>query len=244
MRAVASILLLAACGGGDGGDPGDPNPDELVTYGPVYEGGQFHLGPVDWAESQWHNACAPGGGYDPRVRAVEGVYLAGLWGGLPDVADACDACIYVTTAAGKSALLRVVTYGDTSTNSIDVSPEAFAILDSGEFPRAMSWQFAKCNDTGPMQFEFQSGSNPFWTSLWVRNARVPLAKVEVTSANHAAPIALARAGDGTLTDASGFGEGAFTLTMTGVDGQVVTESIAWPSGGIGGAFVTGQGNFR
>ena len=43
---------------------------------------------------------------------------------------------------------------------------------------------------------------------------------------------------------SGFGEGAFTLTMTAVDGQVVTETLAWPSGGIGGAFITGQGNFR
>ena len=109
MRAAVSLLLLAACGGDPAGDPGDPNPDELVTYGPRYEGGQFHLGPVDWAESEWHNACAPGGAYDPRVQAVEGAYLAGLWRGLPDVADACDACIYVTTAAGKSALLRVVT---------------------------------------------------------------------------------------------------------------------------------------
>jgi hypothetical protein len=101
MRAAVSLLLLAACGGDPAGDPGDPNPDELVTYGPRYEGGQFHLGPVDWAESEWHNACAPGGGYDPRVQAVEGAYLAGLWGGLPDVADACDACIYVTDRGGQ-----------------------------------------------------------------------------------------------------------------------------------------------
>ena len=38
--------------------------------------------------------------------------------------------------------------------------------------------------------------------------------------------------------------GAFTLTLTGVDGQVVTQPIAWPAGGIGGAFVTGAANFR
>ena len=41
----------------------------------------------------------------------------------------------------------------------------------------MTWQFAKCNDTGPMHYEFQTGSNPYWTSLWVRNARVPLTDV-------------------------------------------------------------------
>lgn len=241
---VALLTAPAACGSDDSGDPGDPVPDQLVTYGQPYTGGQFHLGPVDWEESQWHNACAPSGGYLPAVRAREGSYLAGVWGGLPDVADLCDACIYVTTAAGKSALLRVVTYGDTSTNSIDVSPAAFAVLDSGEFPRAMTWQLARCNDTGPLLYEFQTGSNPFWTSLWVRNARVPLASVEVTSARHASPVTLERAGDGTLTDASGFGEGRFTITVTGVDGQRVSDTFDWPAGGIAGALLEGAGNLR
>ncbi|MBK9030505.1 MAG: hypothetical protein IPL61_04055 [Myxococcales bacterium] len=236
MRWTLVALVVVGCGGGDGG--GSPDPDELVTYGQVYEGGQFHLGPVDFAESEWHNACAPGGGYSATIAGAEGVYLAGLWGGLPDVADACDACVYVTTAAGKSALLRVVTYGDTTPNSIDVSPEAYAVLDSGEFPRAMTWQFARCNDTGPLYLEFQTEANPYWTSLWLRNARVPLAKVEVQSVNHPTPIELTRAGDGTLTDASGFGEGPFTVIATGVDGQVVTATFPWPGAGIGGQLLT------
>ena len=244
MRRLGILVVLAACGGGDDGPNGNPNPDELVTYGQPYTGGQFNLGPVDWEESQWHNACAPGGGYDGTIRAVEGTYLAGLWGGIPDVASYCDACIYVTTAMGKSALLRVVTYGDTTANSIDVSPDAFAILDSGEYPREMTWQFARCNDTGPVHYEFQTGSNPYWTSLWVRNARVPLTRVEVTSANHATAIALARAGDGTVTDASGFGEGEFTMRLTGIDGQVVTDTFAWPGSGIAGQRLIGDGNFE
>src|SRR5450432_493843 len=188
MRIPGTIVIatvVIGCGSSGGGDPGNPNPDALVTYGTPYEGGQFHLGPVDYAETQWHNACAPGTKYAPAIANVEGVYLAGLWNGIPNVASNCDACIYVTTAMGKSALLRVVTYGDTSANSIDVSPEAFAVLDSGEYPRAMTWQLARCNDTGPIQYEFQTGSNAYWTSLWVRNARVPLASVVVTSKNHA-----------------------------------------------------------
>jgi expansin (peptidoglycan-binding protein) len=253
---AALWLLMAACGSpgmpaGDGGpggggadaDPGDPNPDQLVTYGTPYTGGQFHLGPVDWDETQWHNACAPAGGYAPAIRDVEGVYLAGLWNGIPDVASYCDACIYVQTDLGKSALLRVVTYGDTAPNSIDVSPEAFAILDSGESPRTMTWQLAECNDTGPMRYEFQTGSNPYWTSLWVRNARVPVTSVAVTSPNHASFFDLTRGGDGTLTDAGGFGTGDFTIRVTGVDGQHVDQAFPWPSGGIAGALLTGGGNF-
>ena len=214
----------------------------LVTYGDPYTGGQFHLGPVDWEESSFHNACAPGGGYAPAIRKAEGQLLAGLWGGIPNVAGYCDACIHVVTGMGKSAVLRVVTYGDTTPNSIDVSPEAFQILDSGEFPRTMTWQLAKCPDTGPVVYEFQTGSSEWWTSLWVRNARVPLKSVEVKSPNHAAFTPLARGGDGTLTDGTGFGNGAFMLKLTGVDGQVVTDMFAWPAAGIAGATLTGNGN--
>jgi expansin (peptidoglycan-binding protein) len=210
----------------------------------VYEGGLFHEGPVDWEETEWHNACAPGTKYAPAIREAEGDLLAGLWNGIPNVAGYCDACILVTTDAGKTALLRVVTYGETSPNSIDVSPEAYAILHSNEPTRTMSWQFAKCPDTGAVFYEFQTGSSQWWTSLWVRNARVPLEKVEVMSPNHASYVELERGSDGTLTDPGGFGEGPFTLRLTGIDGQVVTDTFEWPAAGIAGQMLRGDGNFQ
>jgi expansin (peptidoglycan-binding protein) len=236
---IAGTFGCSSGGGATGGGSGP-----LVTYGDAFQGGQYHLGPVDYAETQFHNACAPGTQYDPRVQDVEGVMLAGLWDGIPDVAATCDACIWVTTLKGKSAMLRVVTYGQTSTNSIDTSPEAYQSLNVGEDPRDMTWQFAKCPDTGPMMYEFQTGSNEWWTSLWVRNARVPLTKVEVKSVNHDSYTELERGGDGTLTDGGGFGAGKFSIRSTGVDGQEVVESFDWPSDGIAGAFLVGQGNFQ
>lgn len=202
------------------------------------------MGPVDYSESAWHNACAPSTKYDPRVQAVEGTLLAGIWNGVPNYSADCDACILVKTAKGKSATLRVVTYGDTSNNSIDVSPEAYAILNSDEYPRSMTWQFTKCPNTGPLLFEFQTGSNEWWTSLWVRNPQVPITKVEVKSANHTSWIALTRADDGTLTDGSGFGAGPFSLRVTGMDGQQVVQDFPWPAAGIAGAFLTGTTNFK
>jgi expansin (peptidoglycan-binding protein) len=201
------------------------------------------LGPVDYAETQWHNACAPATKYAPAIQKAEGDLLAGLWNGIPNVAGYCDACILVTTAKGKSANLRVVTYGDTTTNSIDVSPAAYQILNSGEYPRAMTWQFAECPDTGKIVYEFQTGSNEYWTSLWVRNARLPLTSVEVKSANHASYISLQRGSDGTLTDASGFGNGSFSIRLTSMDNQQLVDTFAWPAGGIAGQTLTGQGNF-
>jgi expansin (peptidoglycan-binding protein) len=108
----------------------------------------------------------------------------------------------------------------------------------------MTWQFAKCPDTGPMLYEFQTGSSQWWTSLWVRNARVPVAKVEVQSPNHASYTELTRGSDGTLTDSSGFGMGTFSIRTTGVDGSQVVDTFTWPSAGIAGAFLTGKGNFE
>jgi expansin (peptidoglycan-binding protein) len=222
-----------ASGGATGG--GDP-------YGQVYSGGQFHLGPVDYDQTQWPNACAPGTKYAADIRAVEGNLLAGLWNGIPNVASYCDACISVKTDKGKTAILRVVTYGDTTTNSIDVSPEAYAILNSGEYPRSMQWQFVKCPDTGKVMYEFQTGSSEWWTSLWVRNARVPLTKVEVKSPNHTSFVELARGSDGTLTDGKGFGKGSFTIQLTGMDGQTYSDTFDWPAAGIAGQTLTGQSN--
>jgi expansin (peptidoglycan-binding protein) len=211
-------------------------------YGSVYSGGEFHLGPVDYAESAFHNACAAAGGYLPAVQAREGSLLAGLWAGLPEVSRLCDACIRVSTARGKSAVLRVVTYGGTTPNSIDVSPEAYAFLDSGEYPRAMDFQLTRCPDTGAVQYEFLSGAHEDWTAFWVRNPRVPIASVEAKSAKHQDFRALRKEGDGTLVDDGGFGVGAFTIRITAVDGSVYEDTFAWPSGGISAALLEGHGN--
>jgi expansin (peptidoglycan-binding protein) len=240
------VSASSSSSGGSGGGTTtvDASTGPLVTYGTPYTGGIYNLGPVDYAETAFHNACAPGTKYDPRVQAVEGTLLAGLWNGIPNVANYCDACIYVTTAKGKTGLLRVVTYGDTTTNSIDTSTEAYTLLSDNENPRDMSWVFAECPDTGPMLYEFQTESSEYWTSLWVRNARVPLAKVEVESVNHATWTELTRGTDGTLTDNSGFGNGAFSIRSTGIDGSQVIDEFAWPSAGVGSAFLTGAGNFK
>ncbi len=240
---LACALAVVACSSSTGGT--NPNIDGGATalYGSTFTGGEYNLGPVDWAETQWHNACAPPTKYAPSVQAVEGTLLAGLWDGIPNVSSYCDACIFVQTTAGKSALLRVVTYGGTTTNSIDVSPDAYAILNSGEYPRSMTWQFAECPNTGPVMYEFQTGSSEWWTSFWLRNARVPVAKVEVQSANHAQWTELQRGSDGTLTDGAGFGQGPFSVRTTGIDGSQIVDTFQWPSSGIAGQMLTGIGNF-
>jgi expansin (peptidoglycan-binding protein) len=213
------------------GSIGEKTPAPPTTGADVFgetHQGQYHEGPVNFSEQPWHNACAPGGGYAAELRETTGLggeYLAGvsnaLYGG-----DACDACILVKTAAGRSIVARVVTYGDTNDpGDIDVSPSVYSALNTGEYPRTMTWQFAKCPDTGTLRYEFQTGANEWWTSFWVRNPRVPVTKVDIESANHSSFAELRRETDGTLNDDGGFGAGSFTLRLTGMDGQVVTDTF-------------------
>jgi expansin (peptidoglycan-binding protein) len=229
-----------SAGGGGGTGTGSGGAGAVVTYGQTYEGGMFHRGPVEWAGSI-PNACAP---YSTPVQQAEGTLLAGLWGGIPEVASYCDACIHVVTAQGKSTVLRVVTYGDTSANSIDVSPEAYAILNSDEWPRDMTWQFAKCPDTGKVIYEFKEGVHDYWTAFWVRNARVPLTKIEVKSPHHPEFLSLSHEGDGSLVDYAGFGAGSFTIRLTAMDGQQITDAFDWPAAGLSSQVLTGHANFQ
>jgi expansin (peptidoglycan-binding protein) len=89
----------------------------------------------------------------------------------------------------------------------------------------MTWQLVSCPGKDPVYFQFQTGANIWWTSLWVRNPRIAIKSLEVQSANHAQWFALERGTDGTFTDSSGFGDGAFTLRVTGIDGSTYQQTF-------------------
>jgi hypothetical protein len=80
-----------------------------------------------------------------------------------------------------------------------------------------------------------------WDETQWHNACAPAA---TSAPTHAAFVALQRGSDGTLTDNSGFGNGMFTIELTGVDDKVVSDTFPWPSGGIAGQTLTGAGNFQ
>ncbi len=206
-----------------------------MVLGEEHEG-VYHLGPVEWTGSFW-NACAP---YPVSLQQLEGDLLAGLSNEVAASGSYCDACIEVTTRRGKRAVLRVVTYGVTQEpGNIDVSQAAYDLLHDGEFPRDMSWRLVSCPTTEPLYLQFQTQANPWWTSLWVRNPRVAIDRVEVRSATHPEFAPLRRGADGTFNDDGGFGEGEFTLRVVGVDGSMYKETFP---GFSGGDFLRAAGN--
>lgn len=233
------LLAVAACGASSGSSGGSgPSTTPTPTAIGEKHAGDYALGPVAFSGSFW-NSCAP---YTPELEKSAGNLLAGLAMRFNGDGSLCDACILVTTAKGKSVTARVVTTGETQgPNDIDLSQAAFDAIHQGEYPRSMTWQLVKCPPTTEkIRYQFQTEANPYWTSLWVRNSRLPIRKVEVKSANHADFVPLRRGGDGTLTDDAGFGEGPFTLQVTAEGGQVITDTF---DGFTAGAVLTSKSQF-
>ncbi len=201
---------------------------DAVRYGEPHSG-QYYLGPVDFAESTRHNACAPDGGYRDSLQTSTGLggeFLAGISTNFASSGGMCDACILIETAAGRSIVARIITWGTTNDpGDIDVSPSVYDYLYQGEYPRTMSWAFASCPNMGPLHYEFPTDSDPWRTAFWVRNPKMPITDVAVKSENHLDFFSLRRETDGTFNDDGGFGQGEFTLRITGIDGQVIDDTF-------------------
>lgn len=234
MGALASSL---GCGSAPGSSESGPPPTPSEVELGERHSGQYHEGPVDFAETAWHNACAPAGGYKSELQASAGLfgeYIAGVSGELSQGGSLCDACIRIDTEQGKSIVARLVTYGvHQAPGDIDVSPSVYAAIHDGEYPRAMRWSLTPCPDAGNVLYEFQGAANPYWMSLWVRNARLPITKVEAKRPGERTFTELSRAEDGTLTRPDGVGDGAFTLRITAIDGQVIEDELeGWTAGAL------------
>ncbi len=228
-KAGASSGGKASAGSSSGGSGNGKPTDSADTFGEPHEG-VYHLGPVDFEQTEWHNACAPADlKYRSELRETVGLggeLLAGVANELAQAGGVCDACILIETAMGKSVVARVVTYGvEHAAGDIDVSPAVWEAIHQGENPRRQTWRFARCPEAGNLQYEFQTLASQYWSSLWVRNPRVPLTKLEVKSSNHASFVTMERGTDGTFTDAGGFGPGPFTFRLTAMDGQVITDEL-------------------
>ncbi len=210
------------------------------AFGAVHHG-SYHLGPVEWNAV----SCGP---YPSSVQSLEGEYLAGVDLSLNGNGSLCDASALVTTRMGKTILVRIVQTGySKAPGDMDLSPAAFNAIHqvdpqgTSADPRPMTWRLVKGPANGPIRLQYQTGANPWWASLWVRNPRLPVVKLEVRKAGSSAFTPLTRGGDGTLTDAKGFGSGAFTLRITASDGQVVSQTF---SSFTPGSVVTTSMQFR
>jgi hypothetical protein len=193
--------------------------------------GNFWLGPVDYVESEWHNACAPTNKYPAGIQALYGNYIMGLANEATldaltaGVGELCDVCAE-RTANGTTLIAHVVTYGqETGPNDIDVSPEVDAALN-GSAGRTVTWQFVSCPTADPIQYTFdgRDWTNVWFFRVWVRNSRLPITSVEYRIGNAAWASADWQT-DGAFQAASQDFSGGFALRVTAIDGQTLEDAL-------------------
>ena len=219
-------------------------------FGDVHSG-NFWLGPVDYSESQWHNACAPSVKYPLSIQQLYGSYLMGLSNQLTlqslnaGTGQLCDVCAELT-ANGVTLIAHVITYGDeTGTYDIDVSPEARTALHGSDTNYKLTWRFVTCPTTAPIYYTFdgRDWSNVWYFRVWIRNARVPVTKVEY-KLGAGAWSAMNWQSDGAWEADSQDFSGGFFLRVTSLDGQTIEDTLPGVGTFDANAGVASHANFQ
>jgi hypothetical protein len=202
-----------------------------TTFGDPHTG-NFWIGPVDYEETEFHNACGPSDGkYPALIQQLYGDYLMGLANEAKlenltaGKGQLCDVCAELT-ANGKTLIAHVVTYGEeTGPNDIDVSPAADKALQ-GSTSRTLTWRFVTCPTANPIYYTFdgREWSNTWFFRVWVRNARVPVTKVEFKLGTKAWATATWQSDGAWQAASQDFGAG-FSLRVTSINGQTVEDTI-------------------
>jgi hypothetical protein len=234
-RLAVALWLLSSCGS-DSKDGDVTSPVVIGDAGTTYFGGthsgNFWIGPVDYSESKFHNACGPSDGkYPALIQQLYGNNLMGLSNQLSldklaaGAGQLCDVCAELT-ANGKTLIAHAVTYGDeTGVDDIDVSVEVNSAL-GGSTSTKLTWRFVTCPTPHPIYYTFdgREWSNTWYFRVWIRNARLPVAKVEYQLAGKSW-AAMNRQDDGAWeVDSLDFSAG-FSLRVTSLDGQTVVDAI-------------------
>jgi expansin (peptidoglycan-binding protein) len=226
--------------------------DGVLLYGSPYSNVNMWLGPVDFAETQWHNACGleDGSTYPTVIQNLYGNYLIGLDGeNIPNVESHCDDCAQLT-ANGKTIIAHIVTYGvENGVDAIDLSPEARSALGLSNSNWTGTWQFCSCpTDGSPIYYEFDSrqwSPQNFWyMRIWTRNQHLPVTMLE-TKLGSAAWVAASQQSDGAWQTQSGVDfSGGFQVRVTAIDSQQLVDTIPAPTGLNPANPIAGKANFQ
>jgi expansin (peptidoglycan-binding protein) len=168
-------------------------------------------------------------------------YVAAVTEAAFDGSAVCGRCLRVTGPMG-SIVARITDYCvGPGCHDLDLSPNAFAAIGNpldGIIP--ISWESGSCDVEGPIAFYFDSGSNPYYAKIQVRNHRYGIAGLAIAESGHPF-VELDRSSDNAFEFVSGVAPIAapLSLRVTDLHGAMLEETnLAFtPGEGVGG---TGQ----
>ena len=180
LRIAAAVVALAlvGCGsedrasdtsGSDGAGNSDSNNDASGSGGGSTSGG--NTGGAAFGERRSGEAtyyAADGSGaclFDP---SPDDLMVAAI--NAPDWAGSswCGACARIDGPMGTVTVRIVDLCPGCASGDLDLSPDAFeqiAPLEQGRV--AIDWTFVSCNVSGPIQYRYKDGTNPWWTAVQV-----------------------------------------------------------------------------
>lgn len=168
-------------------------------------------------------------------------------------ADYCGAYAEIFGPQG-SVVVRIVDmcpdHPGCGPNHLDLSPEAFDRIAPRAWGRVpITWRVISPSLSGPVQVHLKDGSNPWWLAFQVRNHRNPVAKLEYRTPQ-GQWVQLSRTTYNYFIrqcNCAGGEFGPFTLRITDIYGNVLTETVQFTSfsstSNSPGELVNGIGQF-
>ncbi|HTJ46284.1 MAG TPA: expansin EXLX1 family cellulose-binding protein [Kofleriaceae bacterium] len=216
MRIAGLIVIVAACGGGSHDATIDATPTSCSNP-PAPESGDGTY----YTFADGTGACSfDATPNDLNVAAMNSVdYANAAW---------CGACLDVTGPQGHVVVRVVDLCPECKHGDLDLSPQAFEQLSPLAAGRiAITWHEVPCDVSGPIAYHFKDGSNPYWTAIQIRNHRYPITKVEAKDKT-GAWTSIQRLDYNFFVQASGLGDGPYSLRVTDDRGHVVEDDSVTP----------------
>ena len=137
---------------------------------------------------------------------------------------ACGACMEVTGPYGTVTVqVTQNCAGACARDEIELSETAFGMIaDTGEGHAPVTWQLVSCDVTGPIAFHFEPESSEWWASIQLRNHRIPVETLEMRWTDGTWRN-LPRQAHNYFEARDTPGPGPYTLRVTSVDQQQITE---------------------
>ena len=232
MRALLVLASLAACGSsGSHGTDGGGSATDAAGMPDDGDVGSACLAapPAETGDGTYYDADGTGNcSFDKSSDFLVAAMNA------PDYGDAvwCGACVDVAGPNGDVVVRIVDQCPGCAKGSLDLSETAFAMIAPVSAGRvAITWHEVDCPVTGPISYEFQTGSSQFYTAVQLRNARYPIAKLESIGSGGSA-TEIARVDYNYFVATSGLGPGPYHLRVTDQRGHVLDDTgIALVAGG-------------
>ncbi len=195
--------------------------------------------PVYRGEATYYYATGGGAcSFDP---SPDDLMVAAMNAAQYDNAAFCGAYVRVTGPKGAVTVRVVDLCPGCHAGDLDLSEEAFgeiAELAQGRVP--ITWQVVSPALSGPVAYHFMAGSNQWWTAVQIRNHRNPVAGLEYPRTDGEWVSVPRTSWNYFVQSSPGMGPGPYTLRVTDIYGNVLTDSgIPHVAGGT----VNGSGQF-